>query len=151
MSSEAAGMDVGPVAALVDRADIVDRLSQYCYAVDFGDWSLLDLVFAEDVSATYILEPHGLDDVHFSDRGSAVDWLRSVLGETSGQVPMHAMANHLITVEGDVARSRSYLAGRPGMYTVEWRRTAEGWRAATWEMRNFPLPRGAGAGRQADR
>ena len=130
------------LADLEDRNDIVDRLSQYCFAVDFGEWERLEAVFAEDVSATYILRPHGLDDVHFSDRASTVGWLRSVLGERSAQAPMHAMTNHLVTVkrDHDTARSRSYLAGRGGLYTVEWRRTAEGWRAVNWEMRNFEVP-----------
>lgn len=129
------------LADLEDRTDIVDRLSQYCYAVDFGDWERLEAVFAEDVAATYILRPHGLDDVHFSDRASTIGWLRSVLGERSAQAPMHAMTNHLVTFERDhdTARSRSYLAGRPGLYTVEWRRTSEGWRAVNWEMRNFEV------------
>ena len=125
------------LADLVDRTDIVDRLSRYCYAVDFGDWDLLDSIFAEDVVATYILGPHGMDDVHFTDRKATVTWLRSVLGEESTQAPTHALTNHLVDVEGDAARSRSYLAGRPGSYTVEWRRTAEGWRAVRWEMRNY--------------
>ena len=111
---------------LQDRLEVIDQLSRYCYAVDFGDWDLLESIFAEDVSATYILEPHGLDDVHRSDRESIIGWLRSVLGERSAQAPMHAMTNHLVSVEGDTARSRSYLAGAPGTYTVEWRRTAGG-------------------------
>ena len=125
---------------LQDRLDVIDALSRYCYAVDFGDWAALESVFAEDVSATYVLEPHGLDDVHRSDRESIVAWLRSVLGERSAQAPMHAMTNHLVSVDGDTARSRSYLAGAPGTYTVEWRRTAGGWRAVQWEMRNYRRP-----------
>ena len=128
------------LADLVDRADIVDRLTLYCYAVDFGEWELLKSVFADDVTATYILEPYGMEDVHFTDRDSTVGWLRSVLGERSAQAPVHAMTNHLVTVEGDTARSRSYLArNAPGTYTVEWRRTADGWRAEHWEMRNFKV------------
>lgn len=131
-------MDAEQVGRLVDRAEIVDRLSEYCYAVDFGDWARLESVLAEDVEAAYILGPHGMDDVHFTDRDSTVGWLRSVLGETSTQAPMHAMTNHLVAVDGDTARSRSYLArDTPGTYTVEWRRTADGWRAARWEMRNY--------------
>ena len=129
------------LADLADRTDIVDRLSQYCYAVDFGEWALLESVFAPDVEATYVLGPHGMDDVHFRDRESTVSWLRTVLGESSTQVPMHAMTNHLVTVDGDTARTRSYLArSAPGTYTVEWRRTADGWRAVRWEMRNYELP-----------
>ena len=134
-------MSADQVGRLVDRADIVDRLSEYCYAVDFGDWVLLESVFAVDVDATYVLGPHGMDDVHFTDRETTIGWLRSVLGEASTQAPMHAMTNHLVEVDGDVARSRSYLArSTPGTYTVEWRRTADGWRAHRWEMRNYQAP-----------
>jgi hypothetical protein len=42
--------------------------------------------------------------------------------------------------EGDRARSRSYLAGGGGLYTVEPVWTPDGWRARQFEMRNFPRP-----------
>ena len=133
---------MGPedIAGVADRMAIIDQLSRYCFAVDFGDWEALESIFAEDVDATYVLKPHGLDDVHREDRASIIGWLRSVLGESSAQAPVHAMTNHLVTVEGDAGSSRSYLAGGGGTYVVDWRRTADGWRATKWEMRNYGVP-----------
>jgi len=133
-------MDSGPIADIVDRAAIIDQLSRYCLAVDFGDWEALESIFAADVDATYFLGPHGLEDVHRDDRAGIIGWLQSVLGESSVQAPVHAMTNHLVTVDGDAGRSTCYLASGGGTYTAEWRRTENGWRATRWEMRNYGVP-----------
>jgi hypothetical protein len=133
-------MDSAHIADVVDRMAIIDQLSRYCLAVDFGDWEALESIFAVDVDATYLLGPHGLDDVHRDDRAGIIGWLRSVLGESSVQAPVHAMTNHLVTVDGDAGRSSSYLANGGGTYEAEWRRTPDGWRATRWEMRNYGVP-----------
>ena len=98
-------------------------------------------VFAPDAEATYVLSPLGLglEDVHLSGADAIVDWLSSVLGNLGEPAPRHAMTNYLIEVHGDHAHSRNYLASG-GLYTVDHVRTPDGWRAARWEMRNFPRP-----------
>jgi len=128
------------LAAVVGRLAIIDQLSRYCFAVDFGNWAELESIFADDVDATYLLGAHGLDDVHRDDRAGIVAWLREVLGEASAQAPVHAMTNHLVTVDGDRGWSRSYLASGGGTYIAEWRRTEDGWRATRWEMHNYGVP-----------
>jgi hypothetical protein len=133
-------MDSAHIADVVDRMAIIDQLSRYCCAVDFGDWEALESIFADDVDATYLLGPHGLDDVHRHDRAGIIGWLRSVLGESSVQAPVHAMTNHLVRVDGNAGWSSSYLASGGGIYTAEWRRTQDGWRATQWEMRNYGIP-----------
>ena len=52
-------------------------------------------------------------------------------------VPRHAMANHLVDVDGDRAHSRTYLANGSAVYTCEHERTAEGWRIRTLEVLMF--------------
>ena len=127
---------------LIDKQQIVELMSRYCYAVDFRNMEELRTVFAEDVEAVYVLEPLGIgmDDVFLSGVDAVIGWLSSVLGNLGNPAPHHAMTNHLIELDGDKARSRSYLAGGGGLYTAEHVRTPDGWRARRWEMRNFPRP-----------
>ena len=125
---------------IADKLEIIDLMSRYCYAVDFGDLPSLKEVFTDDVEALYVLEPLGLglDDVPLSGVDAVIAWLDSVLPGLGQHAPRHAMTNHLVELDGDVARSRSYLAAGNGLYTVGHVRTPHGWRAKTWEMRNFP-------------
>jgi SnoaL-like domain len=128
--------------ALADKAEIVELMTRYCFAVDFRDFERLRDVFAADADATYVLSPLGLglDDVHLSGADAIVEWLSSVLGNLGEPAPRHAMTNFLIEVDGDRAHSRNYLASGGGLYTVEHVRTPDGWRAAKFEMRNFARP-----------
>jgi hypothetical protein len=128
------------LAAVVDKAEIAEVMTRYCYAVDFRDLESLRQVFTADVEATYVLQPLGLDDVPLSGVDAVIAWLDSVLPALGEPSPRHAMTNHLIELEGDRARSRSYLASGNGIYTVEHLRTADGWRARRWEMRNVARP-----------
>jgi hypothetical protein len=134
------------VNELADKFQIQELMSRYCYAVDFRQFDDLRTVFTGDVEAKYVLSPLGLgfDDVSLSGVDAVVEWLRSVLPNLGDPAPRHAMTNHLIELDGDRARSRSYLAGGTGLYTVEHVRTPEGWRARRWEMRNFPPPKPPG-------
>ena len=125
---------------MADKAEIVDVMSRYCYAVDFRNIEQLRDVFTPDAQAVYVLSPLGLDDVHLSGVDEIIGWLDSVLGNLGEPAPRHAMTNHLVEIDGDRARSRSYMASGTGLYTVEHVRTPDGWRAQTWEMRNFPRP-----------
>jgi len=131
---------VDRIETMADKAEIVDVMSRYCYAVDFRNMEQLRDVFAPDAQAVYVLSPLGLEDVHLSGVDEIIGWLDSVLGNLGEPAPRHAMTNHLIEIDGDRARSRSYMGSGAGLYTVEHVRTPEGWRAQTWEMRNFPRP-----------
>lgn len=130
------------VSEAIDKMEIAELMTRYCFAVDFRTMQDLRDVFTEDVEADYILEPLGLgmDDVHLSGVDAVIEWLQAVLGNLGEPAPRHAMTNHLVELDGDTARSRSYLASG-GLYTVELVRTPHGWRAKRWEMRNFPPPK----------
>jgi len=56
---------------LADKAEIVELMTRYCFAVDFRDFDALRAVFAPDAEATYVLSPLGLglEDVHLSGAG----------------------------------------------------------------------------------
>ena len=139
--NEGRGQAMDDTQVLADKAEIVELMTRYCFAVDFRDFDALRTVFATDAEATYVLSPLGLglDDVHLSGADAIVEWLSSVLGNLGEPAPRHAMTNYLIEIHGDHAHSRNYLASG-GLYTVDHVRTPDGWRAARWEMRNFPRP-----------
>jgi len=129
------GDDGRDIAA--DKLEIIETLNRYCFAVDFLDFAALEGVFAEGASATYVLEPLGLDDVALEGRDAIIAWLSSVLGNLGAPGPKHAMTNHIVDVKGDSAKSRSYLNVGSGIYTVDYVRTPEGWRVVQFHMRNY--------------
>ncbi len=116
---------------LADKAEIMELMTRYCFAVDFRDFEALREVFTTECEATYVLSPLGLglEDVHLSGADAIVEWLSSVLGNLGEPAPRHAMTNYLIEVHGDHAHSRNYLASG-GLYTADHVRTPDGWRAA---------------------
>lgn len=134
---------------LYDRAQIGDLLHRFAYYLNTKRWQDWIELFADDGvlvlpdrtkgKATLIADggPKGLLDLH------ATHYISS---------------NHSIEIDGDVARSHSYLLAvhvvdpadqksgwMVGSYDNEYRRTEEGWRIArakrdlkwTWELR-FP-------------
>ena len=127
---------------LADKAEIVELMTRYCFAVDFRDFEQLRTVFATDADATYVLSPLnlGLEDVHLSGVDAIVEWLSSVLGNLGEPGPRHAMTNYLIEIHGDHAHSRNYLAGGGGLYTVDHVRTPDGWRAGAVGDAQLPAP-----------
>ena len=110
---------------MADKAEIVDVMSRYCYAVDFRNMEQLRDVFTTDAQAVYVLSPLGLEDVHLSGVDEIIGWLDSVLGNLGEPAPRHTMTNHLVEIDGDRARSRSYMGSGAGLYTVEHVRTPE--------------------------
>jgi hypothetical protein len=124
----------------VDKAAITEVMTRYCFAVDFRELDGLRDVFTVDAQATYVLTPVGMDDVKLSGAEEIIEWLGSVLPNLGEPRPMHAMTNYLIELDGDRAHSRNYMGAGGGLYTVDWVRTPDGWRAQQWEMRNFPRP-----------
>jgi hypothetical protein len=126
-----------PLAVLLDKVAITEVVTRYGFAVDFRDATLLTSVFTPDATATYLLGPWGMDDVALDGRDAIAAWLASVLGNLGRPAPRHALTNHLVDVDGDTARSRSYRATGTGLYTMDHVRTAEGWRVRTLEMRGF--------------
>jgi hypothetical protein len=119
---------------LVDRAAISDLLVDFARALDEQDW--------EGYAANYAPEGTLGFDGHIAHAGrdGLVEFVSAGLGRYAGT--HHISANHAITVEDDVARSRSYLiaahvfdavhperhADGAGWYDCTMRRTPDGWR-----------------------
>ena len=128
-------------AIAADKWEIVETLARYSFAVDFGNWGERDAVFAEDATAHYDMEAIGHGSVHLNGRTEIVAWLSASIPALGPQLPRHAMTNHLFDINGDKARTRSYLvAGRlggGGIYTVDHIRTGHGWRVKHFHLTNF--------------
>lgn len=120
------------LSLLVDRAAIVDLTHLYCWALDTKDWGLLDQVFAHDARAYLIEDLVGREAIK-----ARIDRALAPMDRTQ-----HAVFNHQIRIEGDVAYSRCHLQaqhvrraahGGPnfmigGRYEDELVRTDDGWR-----------------------
>jgi ketosteroid isomerase-like protein len=118
---------------LVDRAQISDLLLSFAHSVDAHDHAQYTANFTDDA----VLElPFGC----FEGRATIAAMDQPV----AEMATHHISANHAIDIDGDTARTRSYLIathvfdrGNPrdhaqagGWYDCELRRTAAGWRFA---------------------
>ncbi len=117
--------------AAADRLELVELLHRYAWAIDSGDWDLLAQVFTEDAEADFSSVGEYVDaDARARGRDSIVAWLRGAL-EPFPDV-LHFLSNALVDVEGDTARTRTYMhvlhMPMGGIYHGEAVRTPSGWR-----------------------
>jgi 3-phenylpropionate/cinnamic acid dioxygenase small subunit len=117
---------------LVDRARISDLLHAFARALDTKDWEAYAAMYAES----------GVLELPWATVGRAE--LAGFVSQDLGRfhATHHLSSNHSIEIDGDTARSRSYLLSMHvvdpddqasqwlagGWYDNEYRRTAEGWR-----------------------
>lgn len=121
---------------LVDRAHISDLLVEFARSLDEQDWDANTALYVPDgvfTAGPLRLTGHAELARTGSPRG---------LGQYRGT--WHLSANHAITIDGDTARTRSYLLGvhmldvdtyrhadGAGWYDCTLRRTPQGWRFVT--------------------
>lgn len=125
-----------------DRWGILDTVTRYFTAIDRRDFALLREVFTPDVDAVYegVQVAGGIDALLAFVTGTSE--IRLPVDVVDLQLSMHLIGNHVVVVEGDVARAESYalahLVDRPpsgtrmrtrGLrYQDELVRTPQGWR-----------------------
>jgi 3-phenylpropionate/cinnamic acid dioxygenase small subunit len=125
-------------AAIVSTADVVDRLAisdvliRYATAMDSRDWELLASCFTDDAVLDYDTSgTFGRDD--FADHCRA--------GLARMKATQHCVTNHVISIDGDRARSTSYVIAQHvrendvtftlgGSYTDDLVRDGGDWRIA---------------------
>jgi 3-phenylpropionate/cinnamic acid dioxygenase small subunit len=135
---------------LVDRAQISDLLHAFARALDTKDWQAYADTYADDgvVELPWATVP----------RGELADFVSRDLGRF--HATHHISSNHQIEIDGDTARSRSYLLAMHvldpddqesqwlagGWYDNEYRRTPAGWRLTrvritpVWQIGERPPP-----------
>jgi len=117
---------------LVDRARISDLLHEFALALDTKDWHAYVETYADD----------GVLELPWAtlERSELADFVARDLGRF--HATHHVSANHSIEIDGDTARSRSYVLAMHvldppdqatqwlggGWYDNEYRRTDHGWR-----------------------
>jgi 3-phenylpropionate/cinnamic acid dioxygenase small subunit len=117
---------------LVDRAQISDLLHAFARALDTKDWQAYVETYAED----------GVVELPWAtvERAELAEFVSRDLGRF--HATHHISSNHAIEIDGDTARSRSYLLSMHvldpddqasqwlagGWYDNEYRRTPDGWK-----------------------
>ena len=130
-------MNEDALRAGLDRIEIHELLNRYAHAIDFADWKLLEQVFTEDAVADFssVGEYVEIDSV-LHGREAIVGYYQIALAPFDGV--LHFMTNHLVELDGDSARSRSYMhvlnMSMGGIYTCRCRRTDAGWRIEHLEL-----------------
>lgn len=114
-----------------DRLEIMELLGRYAHAIDAMDWSLLRTVFTDDVVADFSSVGQYVEgDGTVTGFDALVEWYEVALAPFIGV--LHFMTNHLIELDGDTARTRSYMhvlnMSMGGIYHAECVRTPDGWR-----------------------
>ena len=95
---------------LSDRLEINDLLIRYTYAIDDGDWELLDRVFTPDAQIDYT-SSGGIAGPYPEIR----TWLAEVLSTFA--VKVHYVTNTTVDLAGDRAQARTLVLaanGAPG-------------------------------------
>ena len=127
-----------------ERIAIHDLMHRYALSIDTKNWSLLESVFAEDITADF--RSFGAPDVF---RGPARDWIDSVRKTISGMdATHHLMSNHLYSVVDDMAVGTTYIKAAHiccnqwggdtytigGHYEVKVRHFPVGWRIVEYAL-----------------
>ncbi|MEX2099874.1 MAG: nuclear transport factor 2 family protein, partial [Acidimicrobiia bacterium] len=123
------------MTAVEDKQAISENVTRYAYAVDFGEFDAFRSVLADDARAEFVMEALGRDNIDVDGADAIVERMSS--RAPAPMVPRHAMVNHLVALDGDRARSRTYLANGTALYDCDHVRTARGWRIQRIEVRMF--------------
>ncbi|MBW8784402.1 MAG: nuclear transport factor 2 family protein [Novosphingobium sp.] len=95
------------------RDEIVRLVNRYDFAVDTRRWELFDRIFTTDVEADFSAAAHRRDRPQFkTDFAAFHDPFDST---------QHIMANHLVSVDGDVAQAFTYGSCRLVRTGLGWR------------------------------
>lgn len=130
--------------ALEDRAEIIDILRRYAYAIDRLQWDKFRSCFAEEVEVN-LIRTNGWKTVKSADLARIAEGAFTTYTATQ-----HLAANAQITIDGDTAEVWSTLnathylrdaVGDPwhqqvGYYEFLFSRLPEGWRIV--KMRQVP-------------
>lgn len=90
-----------------DALAVIAALSRFHHCADAGDWAGVEAVLHPDVQWRWRGEDGSGDATDRADgRDAVVGWLRSVM---TGSTVRHHTMSHLVDIDGDAAKSESYL------------------------------------------
>jgi hypothetical protein len=95
------------IEEISDRIQIQDLLIRYTVALDTKDWNLLDTCFTPDAHVDYTASG-GIVGPYSKARG----WLEKALA--AFPMTQHFIGNSTVQIDGDTARTRTYLINPMG-------------------------------------
>jgi hypothetical protein len=95
------------IEEISDRIQIEDLLIRYTVALDTKDWNLLDTCFTPDAHVDYTASG-GIKGPYSKARG----WLEKALA--AFPMTQHFIGNSTVEIDGDTARTRTYLINPMG-------------------------------------
>jgi hypothetical protein len=96
------------IEEISDRIQIEDLLIRYAVALDTKDWDLLDTCFTPDAHVDYTTSG-GVKGPYLEVR----TWLQKALA--AFPMTQHFIGNSTVEIDGDTARSRTYLINPMGL------------------------------------
>ena len=132
---------------IADRLEIVEVLSTWHQALDAREWDVLrDEVFAQDIDWAF----EGTDGARtYRDGARGADVIPWLDAAVTGATIKHFNGNHVVTLDGDRARTRgsmhaldltTFVTVGAGVVTAEHVRTSAGWRIARLHVLEYVLP-----------
>jgi len=134
-------------ALAADRAEIIELLHRYALMVDLAEWKLMPEVFTEDVEIDFGSVDQYVEKESITRGLEAVaEWFRAAL-EPFPDV-LHFMTNHMVEIDGDEARTTTYMhvlnMSMGGIYRGRAVRTPDGWRFAWFSLEERTFDEAAG-------
>ena len=119
------------IRAATDRIELSELMHRYALAIDTADWEALRDVFVADASVDFgSVDRYVEGDTGVKGIEAIVTWFRTVLAPFPDV--MHFMSNHVIDLDGDRARVRTYMhvlhMSMGGVYHADSVRMPSGWR-----------------------
>jgi hypothetical protein len=105
--------DTQRLLEMADRVELTELLHRFHQAVDFRDWEAFADIFTEDATIEFEslnnFEIFGMEGRH-EGRQAIVDWVKTGVAPFDWNgAPVHFMTNHVFWIDGDTARSKTYL------------------------------------------
>jgi len=131
-------MDEAKLQNLIDRNEIIDVMSRYATGIDQRDPALYRSCFTDELERDMFAQGF--------EQGSADSWVETAMNAVSPfQTTQHIITNHTIEIDGDEATCVAYLQAQHwnpenfllvgGYYTDKLRRTPEGWRIHSLQLK----------------
>jgi hypothetical protein len=125
------------LARAADRVELAELMHRYALAIDSADFEALRGVFTADATVDFGSVGHYVEGASgVSGIDAILGWFRAALAPFPDV--LHFMSNHVIDLDGDRARVRTYMhvlhMSMGGLYDAQAVRTPAGWRIARFRL-----------------
>ena len=122
---------------MADRVALAELMHRYALAIDSADFEALRAVFDADATVDFGSVGHYVEGASgVAGIDAILGWLRAALAPFPDV--LHFMSNHVIDLDGDLARVRTYMhvmhMSMGGVYDAQAVRTPAGWRIRRFRL-----------------